>query len=445
MAEKTITVIPARKRVGSRKQVTEEKPKLRVAAYCRVSTDRDEQESSYEAQVEHYTEFIDRNPEWQLAGIYADDGISGTNTKKREEFNRMIEDCMASKIDMVITKSISRFARNTLDCLKYIRQLKEKNISVYFEKENINTMDAKGEVLLTIMASLAQQESQSLSQNVKLVGKLPRKDKDGNDTTGDRIGKGGRHRGDGTYSAVAYDLEVVDEDPTKVVPPEPQVIVRREVVEVEKRPTRYEDLPWYQQLIVDGIKQALPIIVDRAVDGAFYWVGRGWNAAVNYGKRKIAERKIAKPMPQKNAATHTEAQKSSMAVATPEKITSALDEIDAAYENYSVNMTSEEAQKEFVDAFILRLLSEKKLWKIAHANIVDSAGNITDGRAMLDKLSSPLMLENINTILKNNPVLLETWQTIALEDILGRELIVDSCYVPIEGQALRKNLMSLSV
>ena len=168
MAEKTITVIPARKRVGSRKQVTEEKPKLRVAAYCRVSTDRDEQESSYEAQVEHYTEFIDRNPEWQLAGIYADDGISGTNTKKREEFNRMIEDCMASKIDMVITKSISRFARNTLDCLKYIRKLKEKNISVYFEKENINTMDAKGEVLLTIMASLAQQESQSLSQNVKL-------------------------------------------------------------------------------------------------------------------------------------------------------------------------------------------------------------------------------------------------------------------------------------
>ena len=97
-----------------------------------------------------------------------DDGISGTNTKKREEFNRMIDECMEGKIDLVITKSISRFARNTLDCLKYIRQLKEKNIAVFFEKENINTMDAKGEVLLTIMASLAQQESQSLSQNVKL-------------------------------------------------------------------------------------------------------------------------------------------------------------------------------------------------------------------------------------------------------------------------------------
>lgn len=103
-----------------------------------------------------------------LAGIFADDGISGTNTKKRDEFNRMIDECMAGNIDMVITKSISRFARNTPDCLKYIRQLKEKNIPVYFEKENINSMDSKGEVMLTIMASLAQQESQSLSQNVKL-------------------------------------------------------------------------------------------------------------------------------------------------------------------------------------------------------------------------------------------------------------------------------------
>lgn len=133
-----------------------------------VSTDSEEQASSYEVQVEHYTQFIERNPEWELAGIFADDGISGTNTKKREEFNRMIEACMAGHIDMIITKSISRFARNTLDCLKYIRKLKEKNIPVFFEKENINTMDSKGEVLLTIMASLAQQESQSLSQNIKL-------------------------------------------------------------------------------------------------------------------------------------------------------------------------------------------------------------------------------------------------------------------------------------
>ena len=163
-----VTLIPARRRTGNRVSKEENKPKLKVAAYCRVSTDSDEQAGSYEVQVEHYTDFINRNKEWELAGIYADDGISGTNTKKREGFNEMIDDCMAGKIDLVITKSISRFARNTLDCLKYVRLLKDKNIPIIFEKENINTMEASGELLLTIMASLAQQESQSLSQNVKL-------------------------------------------------------------------------------------------------------------------------------------------------------------------------------------------------------------------------------------------------------------------------------------
>ena len=163
-----VMVIPAKRQVGNTARQQDAKPKLRVAAYCRVSTDSDEQATSYDAQVEHYTELIQKNPEWEFAGIYADDGISGTNTKKREDFNRMIDDCEAGNIDMIITKSISRFARNTLDCLKYIRKLKEKNIPVFFEKEAINTIDAKGEVLITIMASLAQQESQSLSQNVKL-------------------------------------------------------------------------------------------------------------------------------------------------------------------------------------------------------------------------------------------------------------------------------------
>ena len=163
-----VTLIPARRKAGSRVKTKEEKPKLRIAAYCRVSTDSDEQAGSYEAQVAHYTDYISRNPEWELAGIYADDGISGTNTKKREQFNEMIDDCVAGKIDKVITKSISRFARNTLDCLKYVRKLKELNIDIFFEKENIHTLEASGELLLTIMASLAQQESQSLSQNVKL-------------------------------------------------------------------------------------------------------------------------------------------------------------------------------------------------------------------------------------------------------------------------------------
>lgn len=166
MTMPNVTVIPPRKfRVTT---TTEEKPKIRVAAYCRVSTDSEEQASSYEVQVEHYTEHIKKNENWTLVDIYADDGISGTNTKKRDEFNRLIRDCKDGKVDLIITKSISRFARNTLDCLKYIRELKEKGVAVFFEKENINTLEAKGEILITIMASLAQQESQSLSQNVKL-------------------------------------------------------------------------------------------------------------------------------------------------------------------------------------------------------------------------------------------------------------------------------------
>lgn len=165
---KTIRCIPAYTALH-KPETLDEPPRLqRVAAYCRVSTDLEEQESSYEAQVRHYTEYIKANPAWELAGIYADEGISGTDTKKREEFNRMMDACMAGEIDLIITKSISRFARNTIDCLRSIRQLKAQQIAVYFEKENINTLDAKGEVLITIMASLAQQESQSISQNVKM-------------------------------------------------------------------------------------------------------------------------------------------------------------------------------------------------------------------------------------------------------------------------------------
>lgn len=136
-----------------------------MAAYCRVSTDQLEQLSSYEAQVNYYTAYINNSPEYEVASIYADEGISGTNTKKREQFIKMIEACKAGKVDMIITKSISRFARNTLDCLNYVRMLKELGIGVIFEKENINTLDSKGEVLLTILSSLAQDESRSISEN----------------------------------------------------------------------------------------------------------------------------------------------------------------------------------------------------------------------------------------------------------------------------------------
>ena len=139
----------------------------RVAAYCRVSTDTEDQINSYNSQVEHYTDFIKQNNEWTLAGIYADEAITGTQVDRRIDFQRLINDCMNGDIDMVITKSISRFARNTLDTLKYVRKLKEYNVAVFFEEENINTLTMDGELLLTILSSVAQQEVENISANVK--------------------------------------------------------------------------------------------------------------------------------------------------------------------------------------------------------------------------------------------------------------------------------------
>ena len=141
--------------------------KKRVSAYCRVSTDLKEQETSFESQIEYYTDYITKRTDWVLVDIYADDGISGTSTKKRTEFLRMIEDCMAGKIDMIICKSISRFARNTEDCLHFVRKLKDKGIPVFFETENIDTLGTGGELLLTILSGLAQDSSRNQSDVTK--------------------------------------------------------------------------------------------------------------------------------------------------------------------------------------------------------------------------------------------------------------------------------------
>ena len=138
----------------------------RTCGYARVSTDKDEQFTSYAAQVDYYTNFIKSKPEWEFVKVYTDEGITGTNTKKRDGFNEMIQDALDGKIDLIVTKSVSRFARNTVDSLVTIRKLKEKGVEVYFEKENIWTLDSKGELLLTIMSSLAQEESRSISENV---------------------------------------------------------------------------------------------------------------------------------------------------------------------------------------------------------------------------------------------------------------------------------------
>ena len=146
-----------------------EKPKLRVAAYCRVSTDLDAQALSYELQVQYYTEYINSNPEWELVEIYADEGISATSLKRRDEFNRMIADCEAGKIDLIITKAVRRFARNVVDSISTCRKLKYLNppVGVYFEVEHINTLEATSETMLGIISIVAQEESESKSQSLK--------------------------------------------------------------------------------------------------------------------------------------------------------------------------------------------------------------------------------------------------------------------------------------
>ncbi len=162
---KTVTVIPASVHKFTATPF-DSTVKKRVAGYARVSTDLEEQVTSYEAQVDYYTKYIKDNPEWEFVSVYTDEGISATSTRHRDGFNRMITDALAGKIDMIITKSVSRFARNTVDTLTTVRKLKEKGIEVYFEKENIYTLDSKGELLITIMSSLAQEESRSISENV---------------------------------------------------------------------------------------------------------------------------------------------------------------------------------------------------------------------------------------------------------------------------------------
>lgn len=163
--KKSITVIPATKNKFTSMPATSV-AKRKVAAYARVSTDSDEQFTSYEAQIDYYTKFINQREDWEFVKVYTDEGISGTNTKHREGFNEMVADALTGKIDLIVTKSVSRFARNTVDSLVTVRKLKENGTEVFFEKENIYTFDSKGELLITIMSSLAQEESRSLSENV---------------------------------------------------------------------------------------------------------------------------------------------------------------------------------------------------------------------------------------------------------------------------------------
>ena len=162
--ERRVHIIPATKKTTDPK--SSHHGKQRVAAYCRVSTNNKEQINSYEAQKVYYTQKIEKNPDWEVAGIFADKGLSGTSLKKRDNFNKMIAACKRGRIDTILTKSLSRFARNTVDCLETVRMLRARGIGVIFEKENINTLTESNEFLVTLFSGFAQAESESLSGNI---------------------------------------------------------------------------------------------------------------------------------------------------------------------------------------------------------------------------------------------------------------------------------------
>lgn len=162
-----VTIIPSTINPLTQAPITSQN-RRKVCAYARVSTDSDEQYTSYEAQVSYYKKYIQERPDWEFVDVYADEGITGTNRKKRDSFNKMIKEALDGNIDLIITKSISRFARNTLDTISITRELKSKGVEVFFEKENLWTFDSKSELVLTIMASIAQEESRSISANVTI-------------------------------------------------------------------------------------------------------------------------------------------------------------------------------------------------------------------------------------------------------------------------------------
>lgn len=162
---KVVRVIPAT--ISTQKKTNPVRKRLRVAAYCRVSTKQEDQENSYEVQCRTYTDRINREPGWEMVGIYADKGITGTSVKKRDDFNRLMRICKQDKVDMIITKSVSRFARNTVDCLKHIRMLKEYNVDVFFEEQGIHSIQPGAEFYITIYGSIAQSESENISANVR--------------------------------------------------------------------------------------------------------------------------------------------------------------------------------------------------------------------------------------------------------------------------------------
>ena len=263
------------------------------------------------------------------------------------------------------------------------------------------------------------------------IYKVPRKDKDGRDITGDKIGPGGRHRGNGTYSGVAYDPELLDED-------------------AERRlsgPVRYEDLSPVGQIIVDGFEIAFTRLMDYASErilvGFDNWLSSRQRKKEQAQQAKIKAASKKERIPITKTERILQEEKATKSTSIPMEATTIIlpGEFDFAYEQYSTNMTSEEAQKELLDAFILYVLAVKKINKGAHANVITSVGSITDGKSVIDKISASVVIEKINAILAHNPNLLEEWQALALSCILGRTLIEGEKFIPINRDELQQGLL----
>lgn len=262
------------------------------------------------------------------------------------------------------------------------------------------------------------------------ICKIPRVDKNGNDITNDRIGKGGRHRDDGTYSGPVYDVEMVKHDPSQ-----PQIEYRDRYI--ERRPT------FGQMLLLDLADRYVPVLIDRGFDAVSHFCAERWE---RHKQKKAAERR-AKAEAERRA--QVKARQTALRQANQTNTTSAVastsmtDGFDAAYKQYQINMTSEEAQKELFEAYVLHIMSAKKLWKVANANITDGDGSMIQGREMIDKFCNSTLVGTINQVLQSNPALLDGWTGVALKEILGRELVVDACFVPIRSQDLRMKLLDV--
>ncbi len=278
-----------------------------------------------------------------------------------------------------------------------------------------------------------------------IIAKLSRKDKYGKDITNDKIGKGGRHRTDGTFSAQPYDIKVLKEAPEKKdnKPIVPKKTGENRSVPSKSRETHvnksYNDLPWYEQLLVDITQEAVSRGVNYVSDKIEDYLDSGLKKIAEWNRTRHSQNnvktkksnwftpKVDQVIKEKDEVESVNIQKTT---STPS------DYFDYAYQNYSTNMTSEEAQKELVDAFILYVVAAKKFNKVANSNIVDSAGNSIEGKNLLDKVSTPQMLENVNTIISNNPKLLDEISSRTLESIIGRNVFVNKEYVPLKRSEL---------